>query len=82
MFPRHSLNDGNVIGVETVFQYSEVSGIFDVFPRGCRRRWREGGRRLSEAKHGYSHGRWLTTKSDSRSTDVPFRHSDNSYFLV
>ncbi len=25
---------------------------------------------------------WLTTRSDSRSTDVPIRHSDNSYILV
>ncbi|MCA2402890.1 hypothetical protein CKK19_12205 [Enterobacter sp. CCUG 70166] len=28
LFLRHSLNDGNVISVETLFQYSEGGGIF------------------------------------------------------
>jgi hypothetical protein len=31
LFRRHSVNDGNVIAVETLFQYGEVAGIFLLF---------------------------------------------------
>lgn len=42
LFLRHSLNGGNVIGVETLFQYSEGGGIFAfsrTFVGAARRRY-------------------------------------------
>ncbi|AVZ15709.1 hypothetical protein FR731_07135 [Enterobacter hormaechei] len=42
LFLRHSLNDGNVISVETLFQYSEGGGIFAfsrTFVGAARRRY-------------------------------------------
>ena len=44
LFLRHSLNDRNVISVETLFQYSEGGGIFDFHGRSS-------GLRGGETKH-------------------------------
>ncbi|TCB88929.1 hypothetical protein E0L16_03530 [Enterobacter quasihormaechei] len=81
LFLRHALNGGNVIGVETLFQYSEGGGIFD-FSRTIAAGTDEGIRGKIGNGNNNSHAAWLTTRSDSRSTDVSIRHSDNSYILV
>ncbi|RAZ08155.1 hypothetical protein DP197_12015 [Enterobacter hormaechei subsp. xiangfangensis] len=81
LFLRHSLNGGNVISVETLFQYSEEGGIFD-FPRTFAAAHEEEIMKQKGSRNNNSHAAWLTTRSDSRSTDVPIRHSDNSYILV
>ncbi|HAS1384330.1 TPA: hypothetical protein I4D24_06450 [Enterobacter hormaechei] len=81
LFLRHSLNGGNVIGVETLFQYSEGGGIFD-FSRSFAAGHEEEITKQKGSGNKNSHAAWLTTRSDSRSTDVPIRHSDNSYILV
>ncbi|RYA42483.1 hypothetical protein DD605_04735 [Enterobacter cloacae complex sp. 3DZ3S2B] len=70
-----------MISVETLFQYSEGSGIFD-FPRTFAAAHEEEIMKQKGSRNNNSHAAWLTTRSDSRSTDVPIRHSDNSYILV
>ncbi|HAS1788853.1 hypothetical protein A4T39_08630 [Enterobacter hormaechei] len=70
-----------MIGVETLFQYSEGGGIFD-FPWTFAAAHEEEIMKQKGSRNNNSHAAWLTTRSDSRSTDVPIRHSDNSYILV
>ena len=70
-----------MISVETLFQYSEGGGIFD-FPRTFAAAHEEEIMKQKGSRNNNSHAAWLTTRSDIRSTDVPIRHSDNSYILV